>query len=595
MHRSLALLALGISSAISAQGTTYHVRVDQTLTSAQHQLLHARYGGDCGGATTGAPEFYLHPDEYAEVTRLGIRTKVLARGRPYAQIAAAQAQHKLVPDTNYFTVAETLAEIDRYATAYPSIAMRVDVTALTKTAKTHDGNSIYALKLSDNVRMDEDEPALLLASQHHARELNSPVIVFGAIDRLLKGYASDPAIKSLIDSYEIYCVPMVNPDGVDRVWNVDNMWRKNGRGSYGVDLNRNYSFLWGRCGASTRTSSQTYRGPSAGSEPETQTMMALHRMLRPEQYHDFHSSGREVLFTYAPCATVNATINSLLTTYINDLRAPMSYATRKPSASGEAPEWSWADGGTLSFLTEISTSFQPAYSSALSEAARVWPGIRKATTTWRPAVRGHVRSIYQDEPIEATIRFSPNLFNHGERTRSRARDGRYGLWLPIGTHQVTFSATGFRSVTRTVNVTSYNSSQALEIHMVPTMPAATLSKLGTDRIGTTTDLTYLSTGDVGETYIILLSLGTSPGIDAGADRVVPLNPDIAFSASLPPGILVNNLGKLPASGQVTSKFPIPNITAFVGLQLYAAGVTVNAKYLASVKNFSAAVGISIKP
>ena len=54
------------------------------------------------------------------------------------------------------------------------------------------------------------------------------------------------------------------------------MWRKNRRGGYGVDLNRNYSFNWNSCGGSSGNKrSDTYRGPSAASEPETKALMKL--------------------------------------------------------------------------------------------------------------------------------------------------------------------------------------------------------------------------------------------------------------------------------------------------------------------------------
>jgi hypothetical protein len=64
--------------------------------------------------------------------------------------------------------------------------------------------------------------------------------------------------------------------------------------------------------------------------------------------------------------------------YCDDLRTPMNYGTRDPSASGEAPEDHFASGGTLSFLVEIGTSFQPAFSvDAEPRRVRVWPGIHQ--------------------------------------------------------------------------------------------------------------------------------------------------------------------------------------------------------------------------
>ncbi len=588
-----------ITTAVCAQdpGTSYRMRLEQWPAPLLRQQLRA--GFDVIETRAGFDIIVL-PDEMPAFRQLRLRASVVGRGRPFSQIVSQIAGPESPPDSNYYTPAEIEAKIDSFQKSYPNLARKVDLTTLTGAQKTHDKRGIFALKVSDNVARDEDEPAVLLAANHHARELTTPVMVFGAIDRILKAYATDPKLKALVDGYELFFVPCVNPDGVNWVWTKDNLWRKNrrpnGGTSFGVDNNRNYPFLWGKCGASSRTTSQTYKGPAAGSEAENKTMMAFSRAYRPEIYLDFHSSGREVLFTYAPCATVGVTTKALIDRYKDSLRTPMKYATRKPSASGEAPEFHWGDGGTMSFLTEVNQSFQPAYKDAVSEETRVWPGILKALTTWRPSVRGHVTSIFDNQPVATTITYTPNDFVHGERGGSRGRDGRYCLWLPIGTFKVTFAATGYKSVTRTVKVTGYDSPQTQDVIMVPTMPVATLIKTGSDRIGTTTLLTYQSPGDVGDIYWVVLSGGTSPGFPVGAGRVFPLNPDAIFFASITPNVLLqNNIGKIPSTGKAVARLPIPPLVGLVGIKVFAAGATENTKYLSFVKNFSAAVPIQIKP
>lgn len=375
-----------------------------------------------------------------------------------------------IPPAAYYTVAEIEAAIDNEVTGSPTLAQKVDLSAMPGGQQTHDGRSIYALKISDNVASDEDEPAIFVIAQHHARELNSPHMVIGAMQRVLANYATDPAIQAVVDNYELYFVPMVNPDGVDHVWNVDEFWRKNRRanagGSFGVDLNRNYPFLWGQCGSSTSPTSDIYRGPTPGSEPETVTMRNAIELLRPEIYIDFHSSGQEVLRTYAPCANVGTTTGALIERYVDDLRAPMTYNKRDPSASGEAPEDHWANG-TMSFLIEIGTSFQPDFTLTVAEEARVWPGVQHALTAWRPAVRGHVTSATGNQPLAATITYSPNTFNEGELAKSRARDGRYGLWLPLGNWTVTYTAPGHLPTSIPVNVTNYDQPVVHDIVLTP--------------------------------------------------------------------------------------------------------------------------------
>jgi Zinc carboxypeptidase len=470
-------------------------------TPGQRLQLQQRFdllGNCCGSAaqTAGPLEVIVQQNEVAVLLALAPQAKLVDHSRPFheVELERAIAAGIDVPDAGYYTVAEIEAAIDAQVALHPTRARKVNISTLPGGTLTHEGRPIYALKVSDNVALDEDEPAIVIAAQHHARELNSPVMVIGAMQRVLQAYGSNPALTSVVNGYELWFVPMVNPDGVHHVWTVDDFWRKNrrnnGGGTFGVDLNRNFPFLWGLCGASTVASSDTYQGPAAGSEPETQVMRNLIARLRPEIYLDFHSSGQQVLRTYAPCATVQPTMSSFIERYVDDLRTPMTYGKRDPSASGESPEDHWASGGTLSFLVEIGTAFQPAYSVTATEEVRVWPGIQRALTAWRPARRGHVYSSLGSAPLAATITYTPNLFSHGEVTRSRSRDGRYGLWLPIGTWNVTYSAPGHVSQTTTVTVSNYDVTVVADVTLTALCAryvpdALTTGNLNTIPFGTT--------------------------------------------------------------------------------------------------------------
>lgn len=574
-------------------GTSYRFEVVGHPSPSQRARLFSQF--DAATAPDGRIRVVVLPEELAAFRRLGLRTRLLDRGRPFAEVRAEWLRKlpEAPPDPLYYTVNETIAFMDGLVRTYPKLARRVDLTTLRGAARTHNGQGIHALKISDHVSADEDEPAILIAAQHHARELNAPVMVLQAMKRILEGYGKDPALTAVVDAYELYLVPTVNPDGVDWVWTRDRWWRKNRRGGYGVDLNRNYPFLWGRCGSSTLRSSQVYRGPSAASEPETRTMMAFAQRYRPEIYVDFHSYGQEVLFTYAPCATVSSGIRSYLGGWVTNLRSAMGYRSRNPSASGEAPEYHWSSSGTLSFLVEVGRSFQPSFASTLAEEKRVWPGVRRALTTWRPPLRGHVRSIFKNQGVEAEITYSPSSFFHGEKVRSRAADGRYALWAPPGTYRLTFRAPGFETASRTVTLAA-GKTLTLDVGLVPAMPKATLTKSGSDRLGTTTRFTYTSPGDAGATYWIALSTGTSPGLPIGS-RTIPLNPDGLMDLSAQPGALLRgNLGILPGTATATADFPIPALPFLAGFTVHAGGLTLDKDWAFSVKKFSAPIRITLR-
>lgn len=207
------------------------------------------------------------------------------------------------------TVTETLAQLDLMRSKYPGL-ITVKQDASPTNQKTYGyagsggwaGQTVYYVKISHDsssptnltVGDDANKPDILYTSMIHSRELISLMGNIYFMWYLLENYATDPAIKNLVDNNELYFVPIVNPDGLQ--WNVKNdpngggMNRTNLRGfstgdptnnsnyieNYGVDPNRNFNYLWGSAGDSSGSSgsysSSTYRGPSAFSEPESQIM-----------------------------------------------------------------------------------------------------------------------------------------------------------------------------------------------------------------------------------------------------------------------------------------------------------------------------------
>ena len=601
--RLTTLLSVGLFTvALAAQDATGRYLV-KNPTPGQRLLLHQHFdvlGACCGAAaTTGPIDLVVDAPMVPLLLAIAPLAECIGVGRPYHVIEGEQLFAGVDPDLNYYTVAETEAEMDALVLAYPGLAQKVNLSTLPGGVSTHEGRPIYALKVSDNVAVDEDEPAFVLAAQHHSRELNSPHMVIRAMQRVLGGAATDPQLQALVNGYEVWFVPMVNPDGVNHVWNVNNLWRKNRRNngaSFGVDLNRNYPFLWGLCGASATASSDTYRGPAAGSEPEVVVMRNLMARLRPEVYLDFHSFGQDVLRMWAPCANVHPTMQAFQQTYCDDLRGPMGYSTRDPSASGEAPEDHYSAGGTLSFLIEVGTDFQPVFPATQAEEAAVWPGVRRALTAWRPAVRGHVRSTLGSAPLVSTITFAPNVLNHGEVTRSRARDGRYGLWLPLGTWNVTYTAPGHVSRTLPVTVSSLDSPVVLDVLLETSGAAATLGKTGSGSIGTAVNYTYTSPGDAGKTVLFGWSLGTAPGIGLGDQRVIPLNHDLLFDLALSGNpVLAPTWTVLDAAAQAQCVMQIPNQAWLIGITTYVAGITVDPAYQYTIKTWSQPVVATIIP
>lgn len=177
----------------------------------------------------------------------------------------------------YFTLTEMQNILDSMTLLYPNL-----ITAKAALSpQTIQGRNIWWLKISDNPNIDENEPELFYNALHHAREAAGLSQIIFYMWYMLENYATNPDIKFLVDNTEMYFVPCVNPDGYEynRTTNPGGggMWRKNRRNNgstFGVDLNRNYGYNWGydNMGSSPTSSSDTYRGTAAFSEPETQAI-----------------------------------------------------------------------------------------------------------------------------------------------------------------------------------------------------------------------------------------------------------------------------------------------------------------------------------
>ncbi|MBI3953184.1 MAG: hypothetical protein HY330_01580, partial [Chloroflexi bacterium] len=172
--------------------------------------------------------------------------------------------------------------------------------AVTSIGRSEQGKDIHAIRIGRN-------PAspVLIAGCHHAREWISVEVPFLIAEFLVTKYAGDALVRRIVDSRDIWIVPMVNPDGHEHSVLVERLWRKNfptAVGRESVDPNRNYAAsTWGAPeGAfSTDPAEDNYRGPSAGFAEEVKAMQTLISARQFKGTLDFHSFGRFVLFPWS--------------------------------------------------------------------------------------------------------------------------------------------------------------------------------------------------------------------------------------------------------------------------------------------------------
>ena len=177
---------------------------------------------------------------------------------------------------------------------------------------------------------------------------------------------------------------------------------------------------------------------------------------------DYHSYGREVLYGYVG-------FDHPFESFFEDEAFMISTAAgyygsiRPPSAMGENYEWQIWSNGTYANLMETHITFQPDYSSALAEAAQVWPST--IAILERPiSLSGYVRDSITGDPIIATINLNGITFENDEEFLSEESFGRYHLLLPPGNYEVLFSAPYYETQNHTITVT-LDSAEILDIDL----------------------------------------------------------------------------------------------------------------------------------
>lgn len=143
------------------------------------------------------------------------------------------------------------------------------------------------------------KPAIVIHGTVHAREWIGTMVVEYLAYNLLTNYASSSEIKAIVDKYDFYFFPVVNPDGFLYTQTTDRLWRKNrqttsGSSCVGHDINRNWNYKWSVAGgASTNPCAEDFKGSSAGDTPEFKALSAWMSGIKSKQglklFIDYHA------------------------------------------------------------------------------------------------------------------------------------------------------------------------------------------------------------------------------------------------------------------------------------------------------------------
>jgi len=256
-----------------------------------------------------------------------------------------------------------------------------DLITIQSIGKTWEKRPIMLATISLNVAYAKLKPALLYTGTAHAREWIGHELAIDFIDYILQNHTNNPKILETLSRNTLYIVPCLNPDGFEYSRKHFSFWRKNrrdnGDGTFGVDLNRNFSVGYRK---SNNTSSNVHSGPHPFSEPETQAIKNFvdsHSNITIAL--DYHSQGN----VFFPAHKFNHE-SELEGTDMNALCANMNYHIHKVTGrqyginrgkpptkliSGSGREYYYSKG-IIAIVVEVGTRNIPDYIQNMSESVQ---------------------------------------------------------------------------------------------------------------------------------------------------------------------------------------------------------------------------------
>ncbi len=165
-----------------------------------------------------------------------------------------------------------------------------------------EGRDLNIIHISQDISTTINKQNIFIVGCHHAREWISVEIPLLFAKYLLENQDIS-AVKKALEA-NIYILPILNPDGLEFSIHNYRYWRKNrkytGDFIWGIDLNRNYGYMWGfdNDGSSPSPESETYRGWAPFSEPETEALRQFLLANPPDGSISFHNYSQLILIPW---------------------------------------------------------------------------------------------------------------------------------------------------------------------------------------------------------------------------------------------------------------------------------------------------------
>ncbi len=384
---------------------------------------------------------YANEEQWIQVNKMGFKIEELPH-------PSSLYNHEMSSDSpaewdTYPTYSAYRNMMWQYASAHP------DICRLDTIGYSAQNRLLLALKISDNVNQNEDEPEFLYTSSLHGDELVGFVLTLRLADYLLTQYGQNTAegirVTRLVNKLEIWINPLANPDGTyrlggDTTVNYATRYNANGR-----DLNRNFP---DRISDTNNT--------LTGREPETQAMMKFASERNLSMSANFHGGARVVNYPWdngAPSGQYSICPDDawfIFTSKAYSVPNPDLMSGGFQNGITNGCQWYAIFGGRQDWIywwyggRETTIELWDVKSPQGSTLPQRWNSNKESFLAYmEQALRG-IGGIVTDsataQPVKAKI-FIRNIPNSFVRTDSSAGD-YHRLLLP-GTYSVIFTASGY--------------------------------------------------------------------------------------------------------------------------------------------------------
>ena len=385
----------------------------------------------------------------------------------------------------YMTYAQMVTRLHELVDLYPDYCKLIELGPSQGKLYTQAGhlnylpydNTIYALKVSNNVSVYQDKPNYYFKGAIHAREPLSAEIVMAIIEDFLDTYSESNADHP-INTSQIWFVPVINPDGHNVVLSgLSTMHRKTIRdnnnnnvfdSSDGIDANRNFNYYFGTTGVSSSISNDTYPGPYANSAVEVSYLADLIHQIPFIAGFVYHTYGHLVLWPYGYAYGANSSNPSVASTLAIELANRMPRYNNPDSKYTPQASWElYPASGTsddyyhyyniLAYTVELAGTFIPSAAEVNFHKINQLPAAYHLVSRHKNSfLTGLVTDASTGEPVKAEIKVFPldNHFPEKETVYSDLNYGRYNYALMPGNYTLSVRAANYHHFVTDFEITA---------------------------------------------------------------------------------------------------------------------------------------------